>query len=229
MEYLGYANIIRANNGEIIDTSCYLPPLKLDLNKNFKSACLGFGGIGVLLTLTAQPQIASAYYGRPTYYVRTNGSCLNVRRYPSLHAPVIDCLSNGTQLPPIILERHGFVQLASRHWVSDYWISKTPGCHRCYDKSNYYHGVGGEYPSYFKHHRHKYRRYKDYDYSSYYPKRDYDYDYTSYRPKRDYDYSSYYPKRDDDYSSYYPKRRSHKHRPYRYQKHHYSYDYTSYY
>ena len=149
MECFVYANLLLANEGETVETEWDFPQLKFNWKKCFKSAWLNFASLGVLLTILAQIQIASAHYA--TNYVSTNGSCLNVRTGPSLDYDVIKCVCNGESLPGVVSYENGFAQLESGNWVSAEWISDTHG----YGYNGYY-GVGGEYPGYFSHHHHYY-------------------------------------------------------------------------
>ncbi|MBR8837513.1 MAG: hypothetical protein DSM106950_26775 [Stigonema ocellatum SAG 48.90 = DSM 106950] len=151
MEYIAYASMVIANEGENIES--HLPQLELNWKKNFKSARLNFATIAALVMILVQAEVASA-----AYYVNTNGSCLNVRTGPSFGNPVVTCISNGALLKPVVRYRNGFAELSSGNWVSAQWISTTPG-------SGYSPGlgVGGQYPEYFNtdtyhHHRHRFRQ-----------------------------------------------------------------------
>ena len=158
MEYLAYASMVIANEGENIDIEYHLPELEFNWKKGFKSAWLNFASIGALVTILVQAQVASA-----AYYVNTNGSCLNARTGPGSGYPVVTCIDNGELLKPVVKYYNGYAELSSGNWVSAQWISATPG--NGYSPGL---GVGGQYPDYLRrhvsyepthnHHRHCVRR-----------------------------------------------------------------------
>ena len=242
MECFVYANMLLANEGE---TEYDLPRLKFNWKKCFKSVWLNFASLSALLTILTQVQLASAHYA--TTYVSTNGSCLNVRTGPGLDYDVINCVCNGSSLPPVVNYEHGFAQLRSGHWVAAEWISDT----HSYGHHGHY-GVGGEYSDYFHHryhHRYHHHHHDDYaNYSSessyprhnhqgyadteYYPERyDRDYESTEYQPERydrDYESTEYHPGHyDRDYESteYQPRRH---HRDYESNEYHLRHNHRDY-
>ncbi len=195
MEYLAYASMIIANEGENIDIEYHLPELEFNWKKGFKSAWLNFASIGALVTILVQAQVASA-----AYYVNTNGSCLNVRTGPGSGYPTVTCIGNGERLKPIVKYYNGYAQLSSGNWVSGQWISTTSG-----DGYSPGLGVGGQYPDYFHgqvsyetthryctrrcyHHRHHVRHI--YSYNPRYSRNNYNY--TSEYSRNDYNYSPGY-------------------------------------
>ncbi|WP_017315234.1 peptidoglycan-binding domain-containing protein [Mastigocladopsis repens] len=131
MEYFAYSLLDSAYAEATRDTEFSLPEFKLKLNwnKNFKSAWLTFASIGALLAILAQAQSASAaYYGpRSDYYVRTNGNCLHVRTGPSRYYASVACYRNGSRLPRIVGYRNGFARLSNNYYVGANWINTRPG------------------------------------------------------------------------------------------------------
>jgi murein L,D-transpeptidase YcbB/YkuD len=104
---------------------------QLNLIKSIKSALLGLASLAVLLAAMSYAKPASAAW---RHYARTNGSCLQVRTSPSIYAPVVGCVSNGTRLPRVVRYQNGFARLANGRFVSANWISSRR-------PSNF--GVGG--------------------------------------------------------------------------------------
>lgn len=197
MEYLAYPEIAVATEEE--NVLCILPKLDLNWKKTFKSAWLTFANVGVLLALVTQVQIASAsYYGPGVYYVSTNGSCLNVRDYPSLDAPVNECVDNGSRLPYVTSYRHGFARLDTGDYVATDWLSTRSDCY-CHHRHHH-----DYYSSYYRpyyrsssyYNRPYYRSRYDYDssyYGSSYRRHYYGYNHRHYHKHyNDYGYSSYY-------------------------------------
>ncbi|MBW4504663.1 MAG: peptidoglycan-binding protein [Scytonema hyalinum WJT4-NPBG1] len=131
MEYLAYSLMDSAYAEATKDTEFSLPEIKLKLNwnKNFKSAWLTFASIGALVAILAQAQTASAAYYGPgsNYYVRTNGSDLTVRTGPSGNYAPVTAYRNGSRLPRVVGYRNGFARLSNGYYVAANWISNRPG------------------------------------------------------------------------------------------------------
>ncbi|MBF2005501.1 peptidoglycan-binding protein [Chlorogloeopsis fritschii PCC 9212] len=146
MEYLAYSEMALANAEPNLDIKLRVPEINFKFNwhKNFKSAGLIFASLGVLFSLLAPlapiQEASAAYYGPGTYYVRTNGRCLNVRNGPSRYFRSIACYRNGTRLPRVVGYRNGFARLSTGYYVASNWISTRPGTR--YTPGL---GVGGRY------------------------------------------------------------------------------------
>jgi Putative peptidoglycan binding domain len=108
---------------------------QLNLIKSIKSVLLGLASLAVLFTAISYSQPATAAY------VRTNGNCLRVRTSPSIYAPVVRCVSNGSRLR-VVRYQNNFARLAGGGFVYSPWISSTrPSWNRYRQNSNL--GVGG--------------------------------------------------------------------------------------
>jgi peptidoglycan hydrolase-like protein with peptidoglycan-binding domain len=131
VEYLAYSLMDSAYAEATKDTEFSLPEIKLKLNwnRNFKSAWLTFASIGALFAILAQAQTASAAYYGPgsNYYVRTNGSDLIVRRGPGENYGAIASYRNGSRLPRVVGYRNGFARLSNGYYVAANWIGNRPG------------------------------------------------------------------------------------------------------
>jgi peptidoglycan hydrolase-like protein with peptidoglycan-binding domain len=120
MEYIAYSSMVIANEeatgqAEYIDYE--LPKFDWNWQKFLKSsAWLSLAGFMVFFTVVAQAQAAV------TSYVRTNGTCLNVRVDPNINSKVVDCLPNGTKITTVGTT-NGFTQLSNNRYVSTRWIS----------------------------------------------------------------------------------------------------------
>jgi peptidoglycan hydrolase-like protein with peptidoglycan-binding domain len=118
MEFVAYSSMVIANqeaNGQAEYLEYELPKFEFNWRKLVKSsAWLSVAGLMVLLTTLTQAALAA--------YVRTNGSCLNVRNNPSPNAEVVDCIPNGTQISTVG-KVNGFVQLSDNRFVSGRWVS----------------------------------------------------------------------------------------------------------
>ncbi|HEY9800399.1 MAG TPA: peptidoglycan-binding protein [Leptolyngbyaceae cyanobacterium] len=124
MEFIAYSSMVIANqeaNGQAEYLEYELPKFDFSWGKLLKSsAWLSVAGIMVLFTSLTQVNGALAAY------VRTNGSCLNVRSSPSVNARVVDCIPNGTR----ITTRgnvNGFARLYGNRYVAARWVRGTSG------------------------------------------------------------------------------------------------------
>ncbi|GAB1544908.1 hypothetical protein NUACC21_75840 [Scytonema sp. NUACC21] len=130
MEYLAYSLMDSAYADTTVEEGFNLPEFQFTLNwkKPFKSAWLTYASIGSLFAILAQTQVASAAYSGPgTYYVRTNGSCLNLRTGPATYCPRVACYRNGSRLPRVRGYRNGFARLSNGYYASATWIGRRPG------------------------------------------------------------------------------------------------------
>ncbi|MBD0261137.1 MAG: peptidoglycan-binding protein [Tolypothrix sp. Co-bin9] len=124
MDYLAYSHMAVANQEGTGSTQLNLPKFKFNWKKHFKSACLAIAGVGVLFSATvSQAHAANSVSG----YTRTNGNCLRVRSAPSINAPVVGCLANGSRLAIVVDTPNGFSRLSSGNYVATKWIGNRPG------------------------------------------------------------------------------------------------------
>ncbi|HIK03808.1 MAG TPA: peptidoglycan-binding protein [Trichormus sp. M33_DOE_039] len=119
MEYIAYSSMVIANeeaNGQAEYIDYEFPKFDWNWQKLLKSsAWLSLAGWMVFLTAITQAPSALAAY------VRTNGSCLNVRLQPSMDSKVVDCLPNGTNITTAQTV-NGFVRLSANRYVSAKWV-----------------------------------------------------------------------------------------------------------
>jgi peptidoglycan hydrolase-like protein with peptidoglycan-binding domain len=124
MEFIAYSSMVIANqeaNGQAEYLEYELPKFDFSFGRLLKSsAWLSVAGLMVLFTALTQVNGALAAY------VRTNGSCLNVRTSPSVNARVIDCIPNGTQISTSG-NVNGFARLSGNRYVAARWVSATSG------------------------------------------------------------------------------------------------------
>ncbi|MEA5571477.1 peptidoglycan-binding protein [Calothrix sp. UHCC 0171] len=112
-----------ANERATAEPELKLRKINFKLHKVIKSACLAFASVGMLLATLPQAQAAVSAIG----YVRTNGSCLRVRSAPSLNAPVLGCLRNGSRLAIVVDTPNGFSRLSSGNYVATRYVGIRPG------------------------------------------------------------------------------------------------------
>ncbi|MBD2364138.1 peptidoglycan-binding protein [Anabaena minutissima FACHB-250] len=119
MEYLAYSSMVIANeeaNGQAEYIDYEFPKFDLNWHKLLKSsAWLSLAGCMVLFSAITQTPAALAAY------VRTNGTCLNVRVDPNPKSKVVDCLPNGTQIATTGTV-NGFARLSTNRYVSANWV-----------------------------------------------------------------------------------------------------------
>lgn len=124
MEFIAYSSMVIANqeaNGQTEYLEYELPKFDFSWGKLLKSsAWLSVAGLMVLFTALTQVNGALATY------VRTNGSCLNVRTSPSINAKVVDCIPNGTQINSTG-NVNGFARLSGNRYVAAKWVSGMSG------------------------------------------------------------------------------------------------------
>ncbi|MFN7515462.1 MAG: peptidoglycan-binding protein [Dolichospermum sp.] len=142
MEYLAYSYMYIEDEETNGNLALNLPKLGQVLNwrQFFKSsAWLTLAGVSILLATVAQMQFASAEY------VRTNGSCLNIRTGPSTNNSSIACVQNGSYIGDTGNVRNGFARISSGryrgYYAAERWIGNTPGYSSRRHRSGY--GVGG--------------------------------------------------------------------------------------
>ncbi|BAZ39709.1 peptidoglycan-binding domain 1 [Calothrix sp. NIES-4101] len=123
MEYLAYSVMADANQRATAEPELKLRKINFKFHKVIKSACLAFASVGMLLASLPQAQAAVSAIG----YVRTNGSCLRVRSAPSLNAPVLGCLRNGSRLAIVVDTPNGFSRLSSGNYVATRYVGIRPG------------------------------------------------------------------------------------------------------
>ncbi|WP_197480092.1 MULTISPECIES: peptidoglycan-binding protein [unclassified Anabaena] len=119
MEYIAYSSMVIANeeaNGQAEYIDYELPKIDWNWTKLVKSsAWLCLAGFMAFFTAIAQSQAALSAY------VRTNGTCLNVRVEPNINSKVVDCLPNGTQITTMGTT-NGFAKLSNNRYVAARWI-----------------------------------------------------------------------------------------------------------
>lgn len=138
MEYMAYSYMYMANEETPVNLELNLPKLQSNWQKLLKSsAWLALAGVSVFVTSLAPLQQASAEY------VRTNGSCLFIRRGPSTANSSVACVPNGTDIGNTGNVRNGFAQITSGryqgYYVAERWLGTTPGRYRRHSGV----GVGG--------------------------------------------------------------------------------------
>ncbi|MCF4966140.1 peptidoglycan-binding protein [Nostoc sp. CMAA1605] len=138
MEYIAYSSMVIANeeaNGQAEYIDYEFPQFNWNWQKLLKSsAWLSLAGCMVFFAAITQTQSAVAAY------VRTNGSCLNVRIQPEMDAKVVDCLPNGTNITSTQTV-NGFVRLSANKYVSAKWVGDMSATRP--NKPNNNAGVGG--------------------------------------------------------------------------------------
>jgi peptidoglycan hydrolase-like protein with peptidoglycan-binding domain len=123
MEYLAYSVMTDANQNATEEPKFKLRKINFKFKTVFKSACLAFASVGMLLASLPQAQAAVSAIG----YVRTNGSCLRVRSAPSLNAPIVGCLRNGSKLAIVVDTPNGFSRLSSGNYLATRYVGINPG------------------------------------------------------------------------------------------------------
>ncbi|WP_236140699.1 peptidoglycan-binding domain-containing protein [Nostoc sp. CMAA1605] len=122
-------------NGQAEYIDYEFPQFNWNWQKLLKSsAWLSLAGCMVFFAAITQTQSAVAAY------VRTNGSCLNVRIQPEMDAKVVDCLPNGTNITSTQTV-NGFVRLSANKYVSAKWVGDMSATRP--NKPNNNAGVGG--------------------------------------------------------------------------------------
>lgn len=129
MEYMAYSYMYMANEETPVSVELNFPKLQFNWQKLLKSsAWLALAGVSVFVTSLAPLQQASAEY------VRTNGSCLFIRKGPSTSNSSVACVSNGSYIGNTSNVRNGFAQITSGryqgYYVSERWLGTTPGRYR---------------------------------------------------------------------------------------------------
>ncbi|MBF2064050.1 MAG: peptidoglycan-binding protein [Calothrix sp. C42_A2020_038] len=124
MEYLAYASMFDAN--ETAEPELGLPEIEFNFQKLFnqnlfKSTSLALASLGLVFATFGEAQAAV------TGFVRTNGSCLNVRSQPSLNSRVVGCLPNGSRLAVVVDTENGFSRLTSGYYVATRFVASRPG------------------------------------------------------------------------------------------------------
>ncbi|BDA66672.1 hypothetical protein RIVM261_054710 [Rivularia sp. IAM M-261] len=124
MEYLAYSSMFDAN--ETVEPELGLPEIQFDFktlfNQNlFKSTSLALASLGLVFATFSEAQAAV------TGFVRTSGSCLNVRTQPSLNSRVVGCLPNGSRLSVVVDTENGFTRLSSGNYVATRFVSTRAG------------------------------------------------------------------------------------------------------
>jgi peptidoglycan hydrolase-like protein with peptidoglycan-binding domain len=140
MEYMAYSYMYMANEETPVNVELNLPNLQFKWQKILKSsAWLTLVGVSIFATSFAQMQQASAEY------VRTNGSCLNVRAGRSTSSRVVACIPNGRYIGNTGNVRYGFAQITSGsyrgYYVAERWISSSRYSSRRHVSSRRYHVV----------------------------------------------------------------------------------------
>ncbi|MEA5577817.1 peptidoglycan-binding domain-containing protein [Anabaena sp. UHCC 0451] len=123
---MAYSYMYMANEETPVNVELNLPKLQFNWQKLLKSsAWLTLAGVTVLLAAASQIQQASAEY------VRTNGSCLYIRRGPSSGNSSVACVPNGTNIGNTGNVRNGYAQITSGRYQGNYvaerWISMNRG------------------------------------------------------------------------------------------------------
>lgn len=125
MEYLAYSLMVQANQEANPDTEYNMRQFQLKFNwkKLLKSAWLALAGVGLLFASITQAQAASS-----RFYVRTNGSCLNVRQNPSANSRIVACIPNGSALGSIVDTENGYSYVRGYGgYVATKWVSSRAG------------------------------------------------------------------------------------------------------
>lgn len=141
MEYIAYSSMFIAYaeaNTQTESTDYELPKfgVKFDLDwKKSSKSSPWLSLVGFMAFFTVITQVSAALGA----YVRTNGSCLNVRANPYVGSRIVDCIPNGVRITSTG-RVNGFVRLSSNRYVAARWVGNT------YNSSPgrpYYGGVGG--------------------------------------------------------------------------------------
>lgn len=129
MEYMAYSYMYMANEENPVNVELNLPSFSFNWQKILKSsAWLTVIGVSLFVAFASQMQHASAEY------VRTNGSCLYIRRGRSTRTSSVACVRNGTNIGRTGNVRNGFAQITSgryrgyyvaERWISNYRYSST--------------------------------------------------------------------------------------------------------
>ena len=123
MDYMAYSHMFMANETANDNVEYTLPTFDFDWLKFLKSsAWLALVGVSIFFSTLTHAQTSSP---TSTRYVTTNGSCLRVRQNPNLHARVVDCLPNRTQIRTTETV-NGFARLSPNRFVSAQWIGNAP-------------------------------------------------------------------------------------------------------
>lgn len=120
MEYLAYSLMVHANQEATADTEFNLRKFQFNWKKLIRFAPVVLAGLSVMFATVNQAQAAV------TGYVRTQGNCLRVRSAPSINAPVVGCLRNGSRLSVVVDTENGFSRLSSGNYVATRLISARP-------------------------------------------------------------------------------------------------------
>jgi len=122
MEYIAYSSMFVAYeeaNGQAKSIDYEFPKFDLDWKKSLKSS-VWLSLAGFIVFFTAITQVSAALGA----YVRTNGSCLNVRVSPYTSSSVVDCIPNGTRITSTG-RANGFVRLSRNRYVAARWVGDT--------------------------------------------------------------------------------------------------------
>jgi hypothetical protein len=122
MEYIAYSSMFVAYeeaNGQAEKFDYEFPKFDLGWKKSLKSSAW-LSLVGFMVFFSAITQISTAFGA----YVRTNGSCLNVRVDPSINSRIVDCISNGTRIPNTG-RVNGFVRVSTNRYVAARWVGNT--------------------------------------------------------------------------------------------------------
>ena len=126
MEFLAYSSMFDAN--ETAEPELGLPEIEFNFQKLFnqnlfKSTSLALASLGLVLATFGEAQAASSVRG----FVRTNGSCLNLRTRPSLNSRVVGCLPNGSRVGIVVDTENGFTRLSSGYYVATRFLGTRAG------------------------------------------------------------------------------------------------------
>ncbi|OKH49784.1 hypothetical protein NIES2101_20335 [Calothrix sp. HK-06] len=124
MEYLAYSSMFDAN--ETVEPELGLPEIEFNFKKLFnqnlfKSTSLALASLSLVFATFSEAQAAV------TGFVRTSGSCLNVRTQPSLNSRIVGCLPNGSRLSAVVDTENGFTRLSSGNYVATRFVSTRAG------------------------------------------------------------------------------------------------------
>jgi Putative peptidoglycan binding domain len=124
VEYLAYSSMFDAN--QAAEPEIELPKFTLNFqklfnHKVFKSTSLALASLALVFATLGEAQAAVRGF------VRTSGSCLRVRSNPSLNAPVVGCLPNGSRLAIVVDTENGFSRLTSGNYVATKYVSARAG------------------------------------------------------------------------------------------------------
>lgn len=120
MEYLAYSSMFDAN--ETVEPELGLPEIEFNFKKLFnqnlfKSTSLALASLGLVFATFSEAQAAV------TGFVRTSGSCLNVRTQPSLNSRIVGCLPNGSRVSAVVDTENGFTRLSSGNYVATRFVN----------------------------------------------------------------------------------------------------------